>query len=104
MEDGKQQLMQAYKKEKNGDVSKRLQLMTHIKVDGMTPSKAAKTMHMARSWGGKWTKRYEKSGIDGLQDKPRSGRQTAVHRGVMKRLRKIARRTRIVICKKIWIK
>ena len=85
MEDEKQQLMQAYK-EKNGDVSKRLQLMMHIKVDGMTPSKAAKTMHMARSWGGKWNKRYEKSRIDGLQDKSRSGRPTAVHRGVMKRL------------------
>ena len=54
----KQQLMQAYK-EKNGDVSKLLQMMLHVKVDGMTPSEAAAAMHLSRSWGGKWNKRYE---------------------------------------------
>ena len=73
MSDEKQQLMQAYRKEKNGDVIKRLQLMLYVKIDGMTPSKAANTMHMSRSWGGKWNKRYEEGGIDGLRDKPRSG-------------------------------
>ena len=50
--------MQAYRKEKDGDVIKRLQLMLYVKIDGMTPSKAANTMHMSRSWGGKWNKRY----------------------------------------------
>ena len=94
MTDEKQRLMQAYRKEKNGDVIKRLQLMIYVKVDGMTPSKAAKTMHMARSWGGKWNRRYKEGGIDGLRDRPRSGRPPAVHRGVMKRVRKMARKTR----------
>ena len=70
-----------------------IHLMILIKVDGMSSSKAATTMHMARSWGIKWNKRYEKGGIDGLQNKPRSGRPTAVHRGIMKRVQKRARRT-----------
>ena len=95
MSDEKQQLMQAYRKEKNGDVIKRLQLMLYVKIDGMTPSKAANAMHMSRSWDGKWNKRYEEGGIDGLRDKPRSGRPTAVYRGMMKRVRKMARKTRV---------
>ena len=61
----------------------------------MTPSKAADTMHMSRSWGSKWNKRYEEGGINKLQDKPRSGRPTAVYRGMMKRVRKMARKTRV---------
>ena len=94
MTDEKQQLMQAYRREKNGDVSKRLQLMIRVKAEGMAPSKAAKAMHMARSWGGKWNKRYEEGVIDGLLDGPRSGRPPAVHRSIMKRVRKMARKTR----------
>ena len=86
--------MQAFK-EKNGDVSKRLQLMIYVKVDGMTPSGAAATMHMSRSWGGNWNKRYEERGIDGLQDKPRSGRPPVVYRGMMKRVHRMARKTRM---------
>ena len=58
MKDENQQLMQAFK-EKNGDVSKRLQLMIYVKVDGMTPSGAAATMHLSRSCGGKSNGRYE---------------------------------------------
>ena len=95
MSDEKQQLMQAYRKEKNGDVIRRLQPMLYVKIDGMAPSKAANAMHMSRSWGGKWNKRYEEGGIDGLRDKPRSGRPTAVCRGMMKRVRKMARKTRV---------
>ena len=95
MGDEIRQLKQAYRKEKNGDVSKRLQLMLYVKIDWMAPSKAADTMHRARSWGLKWNKRYEEGGINGLQDKPRSGRPTAVHRGMLKRVRKMARKTRV---------
>ena len=93
MKDEKQQLMQAFKK--NGDASRRLQMMPHVKVDGMAQSGAATTMRLSRSWGGKWNKRYEEGGIDGLQDKPRSGRPPAVYRGMTKRVRRMARKTRM---------
>ena len=58
-------------------------------------------MHRARSWGIKWNARYENGGIDGLQDKPRSGRPTAVYRGMLKRVRKTARKTRVWTAEKM---
>ena len=100
MKDEKQQLMQAYKK-KNGDVSKRLQMRIYAKVYWMTPSGAAATMHLSRSWDGKLDRRYEERGIDGLQDKPRSGRPPAVYRGMMKRVRRMARKTRMWTAEKM---
>ena len=69
--------------------------MICVKVDGMTPSGAAAAIHLSRSWGGKWNKRYEEGGIDGLQDKPRSGRPPKVYRGMTKRVRRMARKTRM---------
>ena len=68
--------------------------MIHVIVDGMTPSGAAAAMHLSRSWGGKWNRRYEEGGIDGLQDKPRSGRPPKVYRGMMKMVCRMARKTR----------
>ena len=31
-------------------------------------------LHRSRAWAYKWLKRFEKEGLEGLKDRPRSGR------------------------------
>lgn len=75
--------------------------MLYVKIDGLAPSKAAATMHRTRSWGIKWNKRYKEGGIDGLQDKPRSSRPTAVYRCMLKNVRKMTRKIRMWMAEKM---
>ena len=36
----------------------------------------AKDLHRSRSWACQWLKRYDRQGLDGLKDIPKSGRPT----------------------------
>ena len=72
------ELIKAYKTEKDVDVAGRTMLVIHVERDGMTRSGAAKYLGMARYWGVKWYGRYMKEGLPGLQARPRSGRPTLV--------------------------
>lgn len=91
-ESEKDTLMNLYKKEKNADIAKRLQLIILIRVDGKSASTAAKTLHMSRSWGPKWYKRYMRGGADALKSMPKSGRTPKVPRQFMKRIGRLSRK------------
>ena len=79
----KKTLQKAHNAEKNAKVSRRIQLVMFILIDGMNASEAARQLKMSRAWGSKWTKRYREGGLAGLQDLPRSGRPPKVHPGIM---------------------
>ena len=69
---------------------KRIQLIMFIRVDGKDASEAARTLHMCRSWGPKWYKRYISGGVDALKGMPKSGRIPRVPRKFMKRVGRMA--------------
>ena len=91
-ESEKNTLMNLYKKEKNADIAKRLQLIILIRVDEKSASKAAMALHMCRSWGPKWYKRYMKGGVDALKSMSKSGRTPKVPRQFMKRIGRLSRK------------
>lgn len=93
-ESEEQALISAYKQEKDADVCRRLQLAIHVRIDDESASEAAQALHMSRSWGTKWAKRYADGGIEGLQNRPRTGRPASVPRGIMRRVRRRARKTK----------
>ena len=71
-------LIQAYKNEKDVKVKDRMLLVKRVTVDKQIPSHVAERIGRVRSWAYKWLERYKQEGIGGLRDKSRSGRPTSV--------------------------
>jgi transposase len=69
-----EQINNAYKKEIDSDVKERILLVRRIRIDGQQASKVAeRELHKTRWWAYKWLSRFDKLGIEGLKDQPRSG-------------------------------
>lgn len=72
-------LIQACKNEKNAKVKDRMFLIKRVIHDGKIPAQVAESeLGRPRSWAYKWLERYQKEGIDGLQDRQRTGRPAAM--------------------------
>ena len=70
-----QELIQAYKNEKDAKTKERLFLVRQVFSDNQTASHVAKNLgHVLRSWPYKWPDRFEEHGMDGLHDRQRTGR------------------------------
>ena len=59
--------------EKNKRMYQRLMILAHLK-NGMSKAKISRVMLTSQSYIYTWLKRFQKEGIKGLQEKPRSGR------------------------------
>lgn len=53
-----------------------------------------KEIHRSKPWGSYWLERYDKEGIKGLRDKPRSGRIPQISLSISTRIRKTLRESR----------
>ncbi len=87
------ELIKAYKTEKDADVARRTMLVILVERDGMTRTGAAEYLGMTRSWGVKWYGRYLKGRLPGLQTRPRSGRPTLVSKRDMEKVWRTLKRT-----------
>ena len=64
-----------YRKETDAGVKERILLVRRVRIDGLEASKVAeRELHKSRWWAYKWLNRFDKHGLDGLKDQPRSGR------------------------------
>src|ERR1051325_10705201 len=75
MNKNRNQLEEQYKKESDPMVKERLLLVLRIEYDNMTPTRAGREIDRSRSWASKskWWRRYIQEGLNGLNDKSRSG-------------------------------
>jgi putative transposase len=63
----------------DADVRERLLLVRRVREDNEQAARVAEEeFHRSRWWAYKWLKRFDKSGLDGLKDLPRSGRPPEV--------------------------
>ena len=70
-----EQINHAYKKEIDSDVKERILLVRRVRIDGHEASKVAeRELQKTRWWAYKWLSRFDKHGLEGLKDQPRSGR------------------------------
>ena len=84
-----EELVKAHKKEKDRYVADRMLLILYIERGGKYITEAARSLNRVRSWGVKWHHRYLEGGIDGLRDKPITGRPPKVHKDIMRKVRKL---------------
>jgi putative transposase len=65
----------AYKHERNANVRERILLVRRVTCDNEDITLVSKeVLHRSRAWAYKWLKRFDKEGLEGLKDKPRTGR------------------------------
>ena len=77
-------LNNAYKKEKDSNVKERILLVKRVKIDKQEAASVAEhELNRSRWWAYKWLHRFDKDGLNGLKDQPRSGRPLDVPKGVM---------------------
>ena len=81
-----------YREEEGPDVKERLLLVLRVEGDGMVPARVAKELHRSRPWTSFWLERYREEGVDGLKDKPRSGRPPKLSEEVQMEIRRRSRR------------
>jgi transposase len=77
-----------YRTEKKADVRERLLLVRRVRVDNKeAASIAEKEFHRCKWWAYKWLKRFDKLGLEGLKDLPRSGRPQEVSEKIFSEIR-----------------
>ena len=65
-----------YRMEKDLKVKERMLPVLNVVYHGRIAAQVAKDLHRSRSWACQWLKRYDRQGLDGLKDIPKSGRPT----------------------------
>ncbi len=81
-------LDKAYNDEYNADVKERILLVRRVLTDKQHIETVAQELHKSRAWVYKWYKRYNDEWLEGLKDKPRSGRPPLVEHNLMIKTRK----------------
>jgi transposase len=76
-----------YRKESHAGLKERLLLVLKVEGDKMIPARVAKDLHRSRTWTSAWLARYHKEGIDGLENRSKSGRPSKLPREVAVRIR-----------------
>jgi transposase len=86
-----QELRRRARREGNGRVASRLLALANA-LDGMARGEAARRAGMDRQTLRDWVIRFNEQGIDGLRDRPKSGRPTWLDEGQMASLRALVLR------------
>ena len=84
----KNELVGLYKGESNSKLKERLLLIIRVEYDVRVPAHVAKELHRSKPWASYWLDRYEKEGVEGLKDKPMSGRPPEVPEKTMLKIRR----------------
>ncbi len=81
-------LLQAYKKEKNIHKKERLHAICMIKINKSTISETANQMFCTYQCVKNWLEQFERYGLNGLEDSPRSGRPPLISHKKLKKIEK----------------
>jgi len=79
----------AYKRESNASIRERILLIRRIISDGQNIRMVStEEHHRSIAWAYKWLRRFDKEGLEGLKNKPRSGRPPDVPQEKLIEIRK----------------
>lgn len=81
-------LGELYRRESNPKIKERLLLILRTEDDRQLPSHVVKELHRSKPWASYWLDRYNREGIEGLRDKPKSGRPTELPKEIVLKIRK----------------
>ena len=76
-----------YKHESNANVRERILLVRRIMSDDQDIRMVSKELHRSIAWAYRWLRRFDKEGLEGLKNKPRSGRPPDVPQEKISKIR-----------------
>lgn len=82
------ELADLYKRESDPNVRERLLLVLKVKVDHIIPARVAKELRRSRTWASDWLARYSKEGIEGLKNRPKSGRPPKLQQEIVLKIKR----------------
>ena len=53
-------------------------LVLNVAYQSMVAAHVARDLHRCKAWASNWLKRYDEEGIEGLRDRPKSGRHSQI--------------------------
>jgi len=65
-----------YRSELDAKTRERMLLVLNVAYRGMVAAHVARDLHRCKAWASNWLKRYDEEGIEGLRDRPKSGRHS----------------------------
>jgi putative transposase len=65
-----------YRSELDAKTKERMLLVLNVAYHGMVAAHVARDLHRCKAWASNWLKRYDEEGIEGLKDRPKSGRHS----------------------------
>ena len=65
-----------YRSEQDAKTRERMLLVLNVAYHGMVAAHVAGDLHRCKAWASNWLKRYDEEGIEGLRDRPKSGRHS----------------------------
>ena len=65
-----------YRSELDAKTRERMLLVLNVAYQGMVAAHVARDLHRCKAWASDWLKRYDEEGIEGLRDRPKSGRHS----------------------------
>ena len=84
----RRQLDSVYRKEINANIKERILLVKRVRYDKQEAANTAEIeLGKTRTWAYKWLHRFDKDGLEGLQDRKRTGRPLDVPKEVMLKIR-----------------
>lgn len=64
-------------------------LVLNVVYHGKVAAHVARTLHESKAWASQWLKRYKQKGIEGLKDRPKSGRRPELSEEIEYEIREI---------------
>ena len=84
----RRQIDSVFRKETNANTKERILLVKRVRYDKQEAANTAEIERgKTRTWAYKWLHRFDKGGLEGLQDRKRTGRPPDVPKDVMVKIR-----------------
>jgi transposase len=78
-----------YRTEKDVMVKERMLLVLNVVYYGKVAAHVVREIHKSKGWASQWLKRYKQEGIEGLKDKPKSGRHPELSSEIVYKIKTI---------------
>jgi len=85
---GLEEVRRAYEEEKDPKLRERMRMVMGV-LEGLSTNKVAERLMVPQPNVSYWKRRFEREGLEGLRDRPKSGRPPKVERWRMERIRKL---------------
>ena len=95
----KNELIKLYKKETNIKVKERLLLVIKVRYYNLIPAYASDELRRSRPWGLYWLDRFLQEGVEGLKNRPKSGRYPDISEEKVSEIKR-----ELASCKQGWTK